>query len=261
LKICLVSDTHWNYAYWTNHATRTLLGLTDYERIEFAVETINTENPDLVLVNGDIFEGTFTQTVWGNVKNILDGFNAPYYVSKGNHDCINYSDWKNIFNMEVTYGEDDIYHFEYMGYAFICLDVYQTPNGGNWGEVVIDESELGTILDSYSESEGIFVFSHWISTVSTRNLIANTPNAKMIFFGHSHLKAFEIEGYGVPIYTDQHFAGPYDGTQRTYDKNKPWAYRVVDINSEGVISTHMVEVIHYPSRFLPDRVVVSRENK
>lgn len=249
---------HYNFANWSNPIKRTFLGLTDAQRFELAVTEINKLNPDLVILNGDI--GEINQvSAYRTMKSIFEEFNAPWYISKGNHDCISYNDWKTVFDMDVTHGIDDFYSFEYEDYAFVCVNPFQTPNGGNWTEVTVDETELESILDSYSDKDAIFVFSHWISRTQTRDLIMGKTNVKCMFFGHTHVKAYTITLNNKPIFTNQHFSTPYQiQTQRYYDRNLPWAFRITDIDDNENITSVMKEIIYYPPRPRVTRTYVPR---
>lgn len=259
MRIIVVSDMHYGYAVWRNPIKHTELGLLDADRVSLAVSEINKLNPDLVLVNGDSIDGLSSVSSFTLVKEILDGFKSPYYVSKGNHDCISYNDfYTTVFDMNVTHDSNEIYHFEYKGYGFVCIDVFQTVITGNWGEVQIDETLLGSVLDSLNNTKGIFVYSHWITAESTRSLICNHQNVKAVYFGHDHLKAHTITGHNVSIEVEQHFSfsGYGHSTNIWFTYYNPWAFKVVDIDSEGNITSNMHEVIHYAPR-----QIVPRQNR
>lgn len=77
LKVALISDIH--------------LGHTvDENRVKKVVDKINSLNPDIVCISGDIFDGNYNSLANPDkVSNILRGINSKYgvYASLGNHDA------------------------------------------------------------------------------------------------------------------------------------------------------------------------------
>lgn len=76
LKIVLVADTHFGYEIGHIHARQ-------------LADTINKENPDIVLFAGDIFDNDYNAIQYPNsIKNSLKSIRAKYgvYACWGNHD-------------------------------------------------------------------------------------------------------------------------------------------------------------------------------
>ena len=76
LKIVLLADTHFGYSMGTAQAKR-------------IVKKINTENPDVVCIAGDIFDNEYDAiSKPDKLKEILKGIKSKYgvYACWGNHD-------------------------------------------------------------------------------------------------------------------------------------------------------------------------------
>ncbi len=72
-KIVMVSDLHLGY-----HNTR-----QDFSRW---VDMINSENPDFILVAGDIIDGSIRPLLEENISEEFHRLNAPVYACLGNHE-------------------------------------------------------------------------------------------------------------------------------------------------------------------------------
>ena len=77
LRIVLLSDLH-------------LGPVHDLKYFEKVIAMTNEQDPDLVLITGDLIDGTLTKEIFAPI----DDIKAPVYFSKGNHE--QYAGWEDI---------------------------------------------------------------------------------------------------------------------------------------------------------------------
>jgi 3',5'-cyclic AMP phosphodiesterase CpdA len=178
---------------------------------------------DLVVINGDLFHDD--SVFLPKVKASFDQFPTPYYVTRGNHDRVSESVWKQTWgyslNHDVAAGE----------YAFLLCDTSNEK-----GEYLCaDAAWLQQSLQKHADKKWIFVFMHippnkkWTDhgadCPAIQELLEKTPNVAGIFHGHDHDNDFRKVSGGKPYFFDGHFGGNWGTAYK--------GYRIVEIFADG----------------------------
>ena len=182
---------------------------TDYEKYhDEMVEWINEEKKergvDFTMINGDLFHNEIE--FLPKVKSKWDQLKMPYYVSHGNHDETDETNWQQTWNMPWHYA------FEKNDAAFIVLNSADTK--GNY--VCPDLNWSNEQLIKYQHKKQLFVFMHITPFKWTKGglpcpelveLFNKQPNLKAVFHGHDHDIDDVKENNGKYYFFDSHIAG------------------------------------------------------
>ncbi len=173
---------------------------------------------DFVVINGDLIHDK--PALMPEFKQAISGLQAPFYVSRGNHDRVSKAFWKEVW------GYDTNHSFERGDYGFIVADTSNEK-----GEYLCpDNVWLAEELKKFSAKKGVFVFMHitpakWtengVDCPETRTLFGETANLKAIFHGHDHDQDGAKRQNGKPYFFDGHFGGSWGTNYK--------GYRIVEI--------------------------------
>lgn len=167
LNIVVFSDVHLGY-------------INDVHRLEKIVELTNEQNPDLILIPGDLFDGNFEAVQ--NPKRILQLFNqlkAKYgvYLAWGNHDAgANFDKMKAfIQDSNITLLEDEVILIEDKFAIAGRKDV--NPLGDQKDK----RKDIDPAIEELDPSIPLIVMDHQPSTINDYD-----SNVDLIVAGHTH---------------------------------------------------------------------------
>lgn len=223
LRFALASDGHYgqpNTDFELHHDN--MIGWLNKEHTERGVA--------FTIFNGDTFHNEPASLAL--VKKKWDGLKMPLYVSRGNHDMVDETTWKNAWGYPLNYtferGKD---------IAFIVLDTatekgeYVCPNPA-WTKQQ---------LDKYKDKKHLFVIMHitpikWtgagIDCPEIVNMFSQQANLKGIFHGHDHDQDNVKENGGKHYFWDCHIAGDWGTEYR--------GYRIVEVLKNGDVLTYQM---------------------
>ncbi len=198
------------------------------------VDWLNAEKEgrgvDFTVINGDLFHN---EDKWmPEVKKQFDRLDMPYYVSRGNHDISDASNWVKCWNIPLHH------HFEKHGAAFLILDT--VDDKGNY--LCPDLQWTSEQLHRYRSHKELFVFMHitplnWTSggnpCPELVELFDGQANLKAVFHGHDHDQDGVKDHNGKRYFFDSHIGGNW-GTEYH-------GYRIVEIMKNGEILTYQMD--------------------
>ncbi|MDR1331623.1 MAG: metallophosphoesterase [Tannerella sp.] len=163
LKIAGVSDVH--------------LGMgTNKKRLQKYVRLINAQNPDIILIAGDLIDSSITPVRRGRMEEELRQLRAPLgiYMSPGNHEYISGIDGSRDYISGST------------GIRFLRDSVATLPNGlrivGRDDVSNPSRKELRTLLEGAAGDGPVIVLDH--QPYELRQ--AEEAGADLLFCGHTH---------------------------------------------------------------------------
>ena len=185
---------------------------------------------DFVMINGDLFHND--PALLPGVKAAWDQLSVPYYVSHGNHDMTEETNWQAIWGtlFDHAFTKKDI--------GFITLNtadikgVYTGP----------DLAKTQAFLDAYKDKQQVFVFMHITPAKWTKygidrpdivELFSRQANLKAVFHGHDHDEDGMREKDGKYYFWDSHVAGTWGTAYK--------GYRVVEILKDGSVLTYQTD--------------------
>ncbi len=190
LRIVQISDLH--IGSWVGHR----------KRLEQAIEKINSQNPDLILFTGDLFNNFYEEIA--DFKDILRKLNASYgkYAVLGNHDYGDYFPWPSDSAYRDNFNRiKGVYHD--LGFHLLCNESQILRKNGhyigivgveNWGHPPFHQ--YGDLMKALSGIDGTGFNlllshdpSHWRSEVLQRKALTLTLS------GHTHGMQF---GFDTP---------------------------------------------------------------
>jgi len=188
-----------------------------------------TRGINFTVINGDLFHND--ASFLPQVKQKWDQLQMRYYVSHGNHDQTDESNWQKVWNMpwHFAFGEKDA-TFLVLNTAddkgkYICPDI-------NWTKEQ---------LSGYQSKKLLFIFMHITPFSWTKNglscpelveLFDKQNNLKAIFHGHDHDQDNVKEHNNKYYFFDSHVAGDWGTAYR--------GYRIVEILKSGDILTYQM---------------------
>ncbi len=228
-----------------------------------AIEEINLQHPDFVLISGDLVHGQLYYHQYSHeypeLYDLLQHFDVPTFLCPGNHD--GYSkpgeDGKAFW---THYFGPDYYSFNYGPYHFQMLDTYDFPKAErtcisfaslNWGGSIQDP-QLHWIEQDLNQSRNstltFMVVHHNPQLETTKESLVHTPyknrqqllslihhyNVSMILAGHTHWDNLTIENGTI-------FATTTTLTSSVDEKDCYWGYRIVHIQNGTIASYNYKE--------------------
>ena len=262
-RVVLVSDMHYTTQVTKEEMGRTgpqvrvspaagdCLGFTQQEKVACVLEDVSKENPEAVLVLGDLSIDDYSyRNLPKNYcrkfkKECMDKLPCPAYAIPGNHDSYPDDFWREIFG----YGRQ--FSVKIGDAAFILLDTFSdVPAQGASGSAFtgVDIQFLRRELEKYP-TEIIFLCAHYFSAKDTQDLeqiLKENERIVCLFQGHTHMNevihndAFhsrcliDIGGYG-------YFGESIDG-KWLFDRFDPawaWGYQVLEWNDTAIRTYHV----------------------
>ena len=207
---------------------------TEYEKYhETLVNRINEEhaaNPfAFCMINGDIIHDD--KKHYPAAKAALDKLQLKYYVSQGNHDHVNASEWESIWNMPVNLD------FTMKENAFLIA----TTSNEKGTYLSPDINWMATKLEQHRQQKNVFIFIHINPGKLTANavdspelfeLFAQYHNVKAVFNGHDHDEEGIKMKQNIPFIFDAHFGGNWGTAYR--------GFRVVELMKDNSIMTYIM---------------------
>lgn len=199
------------------------------EMIAWLNEEQKANGLDFAFINGDLFHDdiSFLQPV----KNKWDLLHMPYYVSHGNHDIGDETNWKQTWNTPWNFS------FERFDTAFLVLNT--SDENGN--DIHPDIEWTKKQLMQYEHMRHVFVFMHitpfdW--TVGGTpcpelvELFDNQKNLRAIFHGHDHNEDAMKQYNNKYYFFDSHIGADWGTEYR--------GYRIVEVGENGDILTYQI---------------------
>ncbi len=218
------------------------------------IEAINAENPDFVVTVGDHIEGygedyELVEAEWDTVLAMLRQFDAPVYMTPGNHDM-----WD--ARSEEIYvdrtGRKPFYSFDYANSHFVVLDNSRIES---WASMGIRQMAWVARDLAASGAQNIFVFYHkplWDQTLRRGEpdnlhefLVNNDVDA--VFCGHYH-RYFCGDFGGIQYNAIGSSGGELVGNGLQPElRGEFFQYAIVDVDESGfTLTIHDLEGNAYP---------------
>lgn len=231
LRFAVASDGHFGQAN------------TNYVRFhEEMMAWLNDEHRskglDFVVFNGDLIHNE--PRLLPQVREYYERLEAPYFVTKGNHDMTTASHWEEVWG----YGEN--HDFEQGDCAFLL----GTTSNIDGDYLCVNVDWLEERLSHYRNKRHIFAFLHISQRKVTRygvdcleasSLLETTSNVAAVFHGHDH----DVDGFMYANERAYLFDGHIGGDWGTNYRG----YRIVEIDEEGNVGTYQCN----PQAFIVNR--------
>ena len=210
---------------------------TDFENYFSTVVTrINEEhykNPFAFgIINGDIIHDD--KKYFLPAKAALDKLKLKYYVSQGNHDHVNATEWETIWNMPVNLAFSRKKNSFLIGTTSNEQGTYLCPDI-KWFEQK---------LTAHQSQENIFIFIHINPGKLTKfgvdcpelfDLFARHRNIRAVFNGHDHDEEGIKKRNNIPFVFDAHFGGNWGTAYR--------GFRVVELLKDNSMVTYIMNPV------------------
>jgi DNA repair exonuclease SbcCD nuclease subunit len=222
LRFAIASDGHYgqiNTQYESYHD----------EMISWINAEHKTRGVNFTVINGDLFHNDVS--LLPQVKQKWDQLQMCYYVSHGNHDQTDESNWQKVWNMPWYFA------FEEKDATFLVLNT--ADDKGKY--ICPDINWTKEQLSGYQSKKPLFIFMHITPFSWTKNglpcpelveLFDKQNNLKAIFHGHDHDQDNVKEHNNKYYFFDAHVAGNWGTSYR--------GYRVVEILKSGDILTYQM---------------------
>jgi hypothetical protein len=197
------------------------------------VENINRNHEqkafDFCMINGDIIHDN--KNFYTDAKKALDKLAVKYYVSQGNHDHVNATEWETIWSMPVNLDFSIKKNTILIGTTSDEKGTYLCPDV-NW---------FAQKLEEHKKQKNIFIFIHINPGKQTKNavdcpeffnLLSKYKNVKAIFNGHDHDEDNIKMKNDVPFIFDAHFGGNWGTTYR--------GFRIVELRKDNSLLTYIL---------------------
>ena len=202
----------------------------NYSNLVKNITSFHTESPiEFCVINGDIIHDGKDFLL--PAKRLLDALPVKYYVTKGNHDMVSDSYWKEVFGMPVN-------HDVQIGKNVLLLATTSNEKGDFLSP---DLPWLQTKLDAYKNKLNIFVFIHipqakwtkWaIETPDFFALVKSYKNIRGVFHGHEHEEDGVRKVEHIPYMFDAHFGGNWGTVYK--------GFRVVELMKDQSLLTYIM---------------------
>ena len=202
----------------------------NYTNIVKNITLFHNQNPiRFCVINGDIMHDEENFLV--SAKKLLDGLPVKYYVTRGNHDLVTASFWKEVFGMPLNH------HVVIDNNAIILADTSNEKGDFLSPDLVW----LKTKLEAYKNKENVFLFLHIPQAMWTKGcadtpaffeLVKSYKNIKGVFHGHEHYLDGVRTVEHIPYMFDSHFGGNWGTAYR--------GYRIVEVLKTGEIITYQL---------------------
>ncbi|MDF1550131.1 MAG: metallophosphoesterase [Bacteroidales bacterium] len=216
-----------------------------------AIEQINSLNPNLVIVCGDLVDSAYEQS-FNDFNRIKKLFVPPVYLASGNHDVENTPTKESLAYYRTKIG-DDYYSFDYHRFRFIIV------NTQLWKSPLEDETEAQdlwfkeTLRNAKEKNEPIVVVGHYPLFVDRPDEIDNYFNLPI----KKRLELLDLfQNYGVVAYLGGHVhktvVHQLEGIQFVYGEttsmnfdNQSLGFRLWTVSGDSV-SHRFVELAEPP---------------
>jgi hypothetical protein len=181
------------------------------------------------VLNGDLIHNE--KSLLPIAKQKMDGLQMPYFVTRGNHDMVTESFWKEVWNSPLNNV------WELKEHAIILADSSNEKGEYLSPDLVWLEKEL----KAFQSKKNVFLFIHIPQIKFTKNcietpafweLIKKYPNIKAIFHGHDHDLDTVFMKESIPFIFDSHAGGNW-GTNYN-------GFRVVELMKDGSLITYIM---------------------
>lgn len=222
LRFAIASDGHFGQElsnYEVKHA----------EMVNWLNKEHTARGIDFTMLNGDIFHDD--ESFLPAAKSHWDKLAMPYYVSHGNHDMTDETNWQQAFKHPWNY------IFEKEDAAFIVLN----SSDINGKYTCPDTTWTKEQLAKFASKKQLFVFIHITPFNWTKgglpcpdivSLFDRQDNLKAIFNGHDHNIDNVKMNNGKCYFFDGHIGGNWGTDYR--------GYRIVEVLKDGNILTYQV---------------------
>jgi predicted phosphodiesterase len=233
-------------------------GYTQKQKVDLLTKAVCDEhekaNLDAVLFLGDLSIDDYSfrnlpENYCLKFKNeCLDRLPCPYYVIPGNHDSYPNADWMAMF------GTDRQHTVAIGDCVFLMLDTFAaTPANSASGSplTMIDDAFLQQELHQHAGRK-IFICAHHIEHAvfsdRAQQLIAENPDIKLLFRGHTHINdaipfadktLIDIGGYA---YNGMCIDGRWEFG--IFDPTWAWGYQILEID-DAICTYHVKPALEY----------------
>ena len=181
------------------------------------------------VINGDIIHNEKEFLIQAKQK--LDQLAMPYFVTKGNHDMVSDTYWKEVWSVPVNYEK------VFRKNTFLMLSTSNEK-----GEYLSPDLEwLKSALNRHQAQKNIFIFLHipqykWtnnaIDTPAYFELTKHYRNIKAVFHGHEHDQDGVKIMHDTPYLFDSHIGGNWGTAYR--------GFRVVELLKDNSMITYIM---------------------
>jgi Icc protein len=195
--------------------------------IEWLIQEKASRGLDLVVFNGDLIHDN--ASLLSEVKSYYQRLGIPYYVTRGNHDRVSETAWRN------TWGYAFNHDVERAQYAFVLGNT--SNEAGEY--LCADLDWLEQRLHFHAKKKHIFVFLHipqqsWtkngVPCIDALKVLEKHANVSAVFHGHEHDQDGLKEAYGKKFFFDGHFGGNWGTAYK--------GYRIVEIARDHSLHTY-----------------------
>ena len=247
-RVLFSSDIHCN-------DLQTWYGVSNADRMQHWVNCVKAEHEkhpiDLLLLLGDfsldhwMYGGQWLKTGKSGTKEFFDSYlsqigDIPWAAVSGNHEQFSASMWKTITGGEtecaVVLGDT----------VFLLFDTFSgelDPDHDHDGcYIPQDAKKVAALIERYSGKQ-IYLASHWFDADKESDefcaLVANTPEIKGIFSGHTH--------YCTVIDRPDRFGnkqilqtGNFSYTSQKETESTFWGFRDLILSQGAAVSEYIV---------------------
>ncbi len=199
------------------------------EMITWINEEQKRRGVDFTFINGDLFHDDIA--FLEPAKKKWDTLDMPYYVSHGNHDNTDESNWQQKWNVPWNFA------FEKYDAAFLVLNT--SDDKGNYICPHIEWTKEQ--LTRYQNAKHLFIFMHITPFSWTTNgspcpelveLFDDQKNLKAVFHGHDHYEDSVKQHNNKYYFFDSHIGADWGTAYH--------GYRIVEIAESGDILTYQM---------------------
>lgn len=262
-RVVLVSDMHYTTQNTQEEMSRETpwvrvspaagdaLGFTQQEKVACVLEDIRKENPDAVIILGDLSIDDYDYRKLPEnycrkfKEDCMDKWSFPSYAIPGNHDSYPDELWREVF------GNSRQFSVKIGNAAFILLDTFRDlpAKGASGGAFTpVDIEFLKRELEKYP-TEKIFLCAHYFPEKGMEDLtqiLDEHDRIVCLFRGHTHInETLRCEAYGDRYLIDiggYGYQGECVDGKWLFDRFDPswaWGYQVVEWNDTTLHTYHV----------------------
>ena len=206
----------------------------------------NNENPDFIVVSGDISNDGTKKSYIAYQKGI-ELFKKPVYTILGNHD--NHKNFRTVFGTKFRSIEKIA-----LSETWLMILIDSTSSNKESGYITKQQMYSLRKLIKNNKDKNIVIFLHhqpikmgfWIDQIGLENSdhftasIANQSNIKAVVWGHVHYES-ENSLRSIKMLSTPSTCYQFYGNAQKPDTNKP-GYRKINLLKSGKIETKVVRI-------------------
>ena len=218
--------------------------LSSFQRTVDCIKT--NENPDFILVSGDISEDGTKESYVAYQKGI-ERFEKPVFTILGNHD--NHKNFHAVFGTKFSSVEKIT-----LSESWLIITIDSTSMNKESGHITKQQMHSLRKLIANNKDKSLVICLHhqpikmgfWIDQVGLENSdqfiasIANQSNVKAVVWGHVHHESESALG-SIKMLSTPSTCYQFCGNAEKPDTNKP-GYRKIKLFKSGKLETKVVRI-------------------